>query len=85
MSECANTRVGDKSSLQQCVHLHVAEGRDGSVSRVWQMCPGDSMSICYAHHRGECLYQPPENLKTLRGRKAFCIWPEAGMWNPSNQ
>lgn len=34
MSECANTRVGDKSSLQQCVHLHVAEGRDGSVQRV---------------------------------------------------
>lgn len=34
MSECANTHVGDKSSLQQCVHLRVAEGRDGSVQRV---------------------------------------------------
>lgn len=74
MSEHANTRVGDKSSLQQCVHLCVADGRVGLFGGFDKCVRGDSMPIFHSHCRGEGLYQPPENLRTLGGRKASCIW-----------
>lgn len=50
----------------------------------WVAGDDNSMFIFHAHCRGECLYQPPENLRTLGCRKASSYGKRGGMWNPSN-
>lgn len=61
------------SSVCTCVWLKEGMG----LFRGFDKCVGgggvggnDSMFIFHAHCRGECFYQPPENLRTLGGRKA---------------
>lgn len=70
MAKHANTRVGKEASAAMCTPACSQRKRWGHLEGLTNVSRGHSLSICHAECRGECLYQPPETLRTLGGGEA---------------